>query len=290
MENIMYTRLLCVSANQCFDASDDQNSGLYKMLGELAEACKSDGRKIISSSSKDGKKYFSAGNYCGFACLTDGTLIEILPTAKGGAAEARKLLCAEFCRRCGAVFDASGFDPDMNFMEYLISVFAGETMKIIKSGVLSAYASIEENVTSVQGTILFSENNRRNLVHRERIYVRHEVFTSDRAENRIIKAAATIFNKNTANSHSSHLLKEALSFLDDVRKIYDVKAEFSKCINARNTKKYNTVLSICRMIFDKDEGTAFTAKNISCAQFYEMMPQEQKHKVKVVPVSKRERA
>ena len=49
-----------------------------------------------------------------------------------------------------------------------------------------------------------------------------------------------------------------------------MEVEFSKCINARNTKKYSTILNICRMLFDRNEGTAFSGKYISCAQFYRM--------------------
>lgn len=264
----MYNKYLCVSVNESIAASPPDNSELSHLLGEFAEACTDDGRNIITVNRSNDMKYFTVGPYCGFACFTDGTLLEILPRTKSGTAEARKRLCVEFCKRCGAPFDHSGFDPDMNFLEYFISVFANETMKIIKSGVLSTYTSREENLNSVQGTILFSENNRRNLVHRERIYVRHDVFTPDRAENRIIKAAAAKFNKITANSKSSHLLKEALSFLDEVVVPYNINAEFSKCINTRNTKKYSIILSICRMLFDQNEGTAFSGKSISCAQFY----------------------
>ena len=266
----MYTRHLCVSANEQIAEFSGKNPGLSKSLGEFAEICAADGRKAITVSQKNGVKYFMAGSYCGFACLADGTLVEILPHTENGTENARRELCTEFCRRCGYAFSPSGFDPDMNFMEYFISVFAGETMKIIKSGVLSTYASREENLTSVQGTIMFAENIRRNLVHRERIYVRHDIFTPDRAENRIIKAAAKMLNKITANSHSSHLLKEALSFLDEVYVPLDIAAEFGKCINTRNTKKYSTTLNICRMLFDRNEGTAFSGKDILCAQFYKI--------------------
>ena len=273
----MYTKHLCVSTNEMIAEFSPENSESAKMFGEFAEACKTDGRIIITASQKDGIKFFTAGSYCGFVCLADGTLIAILPRIKGGKAEARKLLCKEFCKRCGADFDPFRYDPDMNFLEYFISIFAGETMKIIKSGVLSTYASREENLTSVQGTILFSENNRRNLVHRERVYVRHDVFTPDRAENRIIKAAAKMLNKITANSGSSHLLKETLSFLDEVMLPYNVAAEFSKCINTRNTKKYSIILSICKMLYDKNEGTAFLGKSILCAQLYKLDTETQRH-------------
>ena len=266
----MYTRHICVSAHEKIADISRENSGITAMLSELAAECAADGRKVVAVAEKDGRRYFTAGSYCGFACLADGTLIEILPPVGSSAAYARNVLCAEFCRRCGHKFSPADMRPDSNFLEYVISVFAGETMKIIKSGVLSNYTSCEENLTSVQGTILFAENIRRNLVHRERIYVRHDIFTPDRAENRIIKAAASMFMKLTADSRSSHLLKEALSFLDDVKLPFDPAAEFSKCINTRNTKKYSTILSICRMLFDRNEGTALSGKYISCAQFYKM--------------------
>lgn len=266
----MYTRHICVTVGENIAETAQENGSLSAMLGDFAGACAADGRKAVTVCQEDGAKYYRAGSYCGFACLADGTLIEILPPVGRDSVYARKVLCAEFCKRCGFTFSPSAFAPEMNFLEFFISVFAGETMKIIKSGVLSAYASCEENVTSVQGTILFSENIRRNLVHRERLYVRHDVFTPDRAENRLIKAAASVLIKLTADSRSSHLLKEALSFLDEVAVPHSIAAEFGRCINTRNTKKYSTILAICRMLFDKGEGTSFSGKNVICAQFYKV--------------------
>ncbi|MDO4863364.1 MAG: hypothetical protein Q4A05_04255 [Ruminococcus sp.] len=266
----MYNRLICVSANDTIAELSPENGELSAMLGEFAEVCAADGRDAVTVSRTGGRSRFTAGSYCGFVCLADGTLIEILPRTDDGTADARKALCTELCRRCGASFGPSGFDPEVNFMEFLIALFAGETMKIIKSGVLSTYTSREENMNTVHGTILFSENIRRNLVHRERIYVRHDVFTPDRAENRIIKAAAAMLLKLTASSHSSHLLMEALSYLDEVKVPHDVTAEFAKCMNTRNTKKYSVVLNICRMLFDRSEGTSFSGKFVQCAQLYKM--------------------
>ena len=266
----MYTRHYCVSANGRFRVLSDRKGELTAILTEFAEVCKTDGREVLTVSHKNGSRFFNTGPFCGFICLTDGTLIEFLPRTKEGTDAARRALCAEFCKRCGYTFRESDLRPDMNFLEYFISVFAGETMKIIKSGVLSTYTSREENLTSVQGNILFSENIRRNLAHRERVYVRHDVFTPDRAENRIIKAAAAMLIKLTTDPHSSHLLKEALSYLDEVAVPYDIAREFSKCINTRNTRKYGTILSICRMLFDRAEGSAVSGKHISCAQLYEI--------------------
>ena len=271
----MYTRHICVSANECITEISEENSGFPSMLGEFAEVCEAEGRQAVTLSGKKGRKYFKAGSYCGFVYFADGTLLEILPKAED-TTSARRILAAEFCRRCGFDLSKAVFDPEINFLEFFISVFSGETTKIIKSGVLSAYASREDNLTSVQGTIMFAENIRRNLVHKERVYVRHDVFTSDRAENRIIKASAKMLIKMTANSHSSRLLNEALAFLDEVNIRGNITAEFGKCVNARNTKKYSTVLSIGRMLFDKNEGTAFSSKYVTCAQLFNIEPQAEK--------------
>ena len=51
------------------------------MLGEFAAICRSEGREAISVSQQKGVRYFTAGSYCGFAFLANGTLIEILPSA-----------------------------------------------------------------------------------------------------------------------------------------------------------------------------------------------------------------
>ena len=268
----MYTRHICVSVNEIIADTSPGNSNIIPMLSEFAEACKADGIEAVTFCQKKDTGYFIAGSYCGFAALSDGTLIEILPKTDNPQSD----LCAEFCKRCGADINSSDLKNDMSFPEFFISVFAAETMKIIKSGVLSTYTTREENMTTVHGTIMFSENMRRNLVHRERLYVRHDVFTPDRAENRIIKAAASILLKITANSHSSHLLKEALSFLDEVARPVNINHEFAKCINTRNTKKYSTILNICRMMFDKNEGTLISGKNILCAQFYKLLPPDDK--------------
>lgn len=272
----MYTRQFSINTNEWIAVSASRNRELSEILGRLAELTTADGSDVLTVSVKKGVRYFMAGKYCGFVCFADGTLVEILPRTKGGKVNARIALCEDFCQRCGHKFSPSDLHDDMNFMEYFISVFAAETMKIIKSGVLSAYTSREENMTSVQGTIMFAENIRRNLTHKERLYVRHDVFTSDRAENRIIKAAAMMFNKLTANGRSSQLLKEALSYLDEVKVPRNIRAEFSQCINTRNTRKYSTVLSICRMLFDEKEGSCLTEKNIACAQFYRLPAQAEK--------------
>ncbi len=244
-------------------------SAHYEMLDEFAENCQMRNKMAVISQQENDKKFITAGSYCGFIKLIDGSVIEIFPKYDKDKQLAKKLLFMEFCKRCGFEFDDKFFDYETSFMENMIAVFARESMKILKSGVLSQYTAVEENLNTVQGKILFSENNRINLLHRERIYVRHDIFSPDRAENRLLKAAASKLIKVTDNPHSSHLLRQITAYLDDVKKNVDYTNEFSKCVNTRNTKKYSTVLSICRMLLDNHSETYFSGKYVSCAMLFE---------------------
>lgn len=252
---------------------NSENKTLFEMLADFALRCDTEKRPVLTLYEKDKHKIIIAGNYVGFARLTDGTLLEILPnitesTSDKCVCDARKSLCLKLCNICDIRYSDVYAENTPDFMEYFISLFVNECMKIIKSGLLCGYASIEENLTMVQGNILFSENIRRNLVHKERMYVRHDVFTPDRAENRIIKTAAVLMMKLTASPHNSLNLKKIFSFLDDVQTLRNCEAEFSKCINTRNTKKYSTVLNICRMLLNNHENTSFSGKYVSYALFF----------------------
>lgn len=250
-----------------------ENKVLFEMLGEFAENCELEGRSAVKLNGNS----IESGDCCGFIRLVDGTLIEILPNVQSDDINAaRENLCRSFCSRIGYGFGDSRLSESANFMEYFISVFAAESMKIIKSGVLSAYLTREENMTSVQGTIMFAENMRKNLTHRERLYVRHEVFSPDRAENRLMKAAAQKLMKLTEDPRSSQLLKQVTAFLDEVKPLRNPAEEFSKCVNTRNTKKYSAVLEICRMLFDRHTGTAFSGKYVSCALLFDSVCQDLK--------------
>ena len=58
----MYTRHICVSANEKIADISAKNGELGMMLGEFAEVCEADGRKAVSAAEKNGKKYTLVDN------------------------------------------------------------------------------------------------------------------------------------------------------------------------------------------------------------------------------------
>ena len=95
----MYTRHICVKANERIAEISPENTELAKMLGEFADVCEAGGKKAVTLERKKGSEYFMAGSYCGFACLSDGTLLEILPPVRSSANDAATNLTRQFSAR-----------------------------------------------------------------------------------------------------------------------------------------------------------------------------------------------
>jgi 5-methylcytosine-specific restriction endonuclease McrBC regulatory subunit McrC len=99
--------------------------------------------------------------------------------------------------------------------------------------------------------------------------VRHDVFTPDRAENRLIKTAAAVLAKLTQEHRNGQELKKLMIYLDEVKLSDSCERDFAACVNTRNAKKYTAVLNICRMLLAK-KSSGFSGKYASCAIFFPM--------------------
>lgn len=251
-----------------------ENASLFEMLEDFVLRNNSEDRQVMELTSENGRKVIKAAGYVGLVQLNNGTQIEIYPKVSESAVEAKKILSRllsvyleiPYSDSFGKLLDS----PEVSFMEYFISVYVRECMKIMKSGMLSGYTSVEENSTTMQGSIVFSENIRKNLTHRERLYVRHDVFTPDRSENRLMKTTANLMQKLSHDHQNSQNLKKILLFLDDVKLSDNCDIDFANCINTRNSKKYSVILNMCRLFLKSKSRKGFSGKYVSCALLFPM--------------------
>lgn len=273
----MADKLITKTEGETILELSDDNRELFEMIEDFALRSNTEKKTVLRLDIDNGEKVIKATDHVGIIRFENGTAVELLPKFADKKTDddiARKIFFRMLCSLFGIPYseDVSGAvnAEDNTFLEYFISVYVRECMKIIKSGMLSGYQSVEENTSSVQGTVLFAENNRRNLVHRERLYVRHDVFTNDRAENRLMKSAASIMTKFTKSHHNAQGLKKILVYLDEVKLSDDYEADFSKCANTRNAKKYNIVLNICRLFLRNRKRPEYTGRYVSYAMIFSM--------------------
>lgn len=83
------------------------------------------------------------------------------------------------------------FDEEVGLVEAIVPAFVDLVKHALRKGILQGYRSIEESLQTVRGRIRFGDQIRWRFGLAPPIEVRHDEYTEDIEENRLIKAAIT---------------------------------------------------------------------------------------------------
>lgn len=167
-------------------------------------------------------KVITAKNYVGVITTRDGTEIEILPklTLEGDDSDqaVRKVFLTMLRTVQEAPFKtfrtAHLNTSRMRLLDLFVRMFLDEAHRLIQRGLKSDYALTQDNETCVRGKIVFSEHIRKNLLHRERIFVEYDVFSVDCPENRLVKSTAVYLQRHATDLQNRKDLRIVLSVMD----------------------------------------------------------------------------
>ena len=163
-------------------------------------------------------KVITAKNYVGVITTRDGTEIEILPklTLEGDDSDqaVRKVFLTMLRTVQEAPFKtfrtAHLNTSRMRLLDLFVRMFLDEAHRLIQRGLKSDYALTQDNETCVRGKIVFSEHIRKNLLHRERIFVEYDVFSVDCPENRLVKSTAVYLQRHATDLQNRKDLRVVL--------------------------------------------------------------------------------
>ncbi|HYD48593.1 MAG TPA: hypothetical protein VEB21_09605, partial [Terriglobales bacterium] len=144
-----------------------------------------------------GRRVVQVTSFVGVIRAPDGFQIEVLPKvgkAIGGSAqEARQLLIEMLCCLQGfrhvQTDNAKISAARMPLLEVFIAEFLRAVSRIVKSGLRSDFASRQDNLFALRGKLLIAPQVRQNLHRADRFFAEHDDFTTDRPENRLLRAA-----------------------------------------------------------------------------------------------------
>ena len=89
-----------------------------------------------------------------------------------------------------------------------IIMFLDELEKLVKKGLRSDYLLEESNKKFLKGKLLFNENLKRNLAHKERFYTQSDEFSQYLAQNRLIKSTLKLLSKQILSAKTSSRLTQ----------------------------------------------------------------------------------
>jgi 5-methylcytosine-specific restriction enzyme subunit McrC len=87
------------------------------------------------------------------------------------------------------------FAHDLDLTEVLAIMLARMVQQATRRGLLNGYQCEDESLSAPRGRVLFDDQIRRHLGNSPPIEVRHDVFTSDVVENRLLLAALTVIGR-----------------------------------------------------------------------------------------------
>ncbi len=192
-------------------------------------------------------KVLQAQNYVGVLQTKDGTTIEILPKIR----EVDTMTSKEILVRMLQTLKKSPFkhfnmghlkSTNMPLLEIFITMFLDELSELIKKGIKSDYITKEENLAYLKGKLQIKEQIAKNYIHKERFYVAHDEYVSDRVENRLIKSVLHYVYKQSKSNSNKKRIREYLFVFDDVGVSHSIKSDFSKIKLGRQMKDYEQIL------------------------------------------------
>ena len=245
----------------------------------LTEQGKEDAPELMHISRRRGVgDVVTAKNYVGLIALKDGTAIEILPKVHSqddpDGIKAKKLVLdmlrtlPDFPSRTAQV---AGVDLSrLDIFEIFIRMFLDEVYGIAKRGLKCGYEAVEENSARFKGKLIFSQQMRRNLLHKERSYIRYDVFTVNRPENRILKAALELLFRRTRSHHSRTDIKNLLQSFAEVETSSNFRGDFQKCSKDRTVKDYAAALQWSRVFLTGESFTNYAGSEDAFALLFPM--------------------
>ncbi len=256
---------------------------IFDSLEQFVLANKSDdgteALELMTVSSKKGiGKIISVKNYVGIIVMNDGTVIEILPKIFSHTdisnSQSKKLLLDMLKSLKDSPFKSLQ-SSDMQIeklpiFEIFIHMFLKEVFTIVKRGLKCSYEAIENNETFLKGKVLFSRHIKYNHAHKEKTYIEYDEFTTNRPENKLIKATLEFLYLRSNSSKNKSDIKTLMNSFSEVKASENLKNDFEKTVIDRNLKDYTVAIHWCKVFLSGKSFTAFSGSEIATALLFPM--------------------
>jgi 5-methylcytosine-specific restriction enzyme subunit McrC len=183
------------------------------------------------------------------------TTIEVLPKAdkeKGNEKGWQEVLL-DMLKTCHLLKAKQSGEANLKLkansvFELYFELFVNEVEQLIRQGLIKKYRKKEGNRTALKGALLFSQHITKNIVHKEKFYVRYTDYNKNHIEHQILfEALLAIQALNTSSLLSDRIGRILLDF-PMVNRIKVNEKTFSTLVENRKTAPYQLALDIAELI------------------------------------------
>lgn len=227
----------------------------FDWLCELSFKFKENGATLLQIDNKYGLRWDS---YVGVLELPCGTQLEILPkhhTENDCVDKSRDLLkkliknALHLKTRDSGVASNQLFDVPLN--EWVIGQFLSELDLLVKCGLRFSYQRIEEEQRYLRGQLNVVSQMRQPPGRDHCFHIRHDLFSPDRPENRLLKLVVEKIAKATGNPDNWRLSNELRSILGEIKASNHITRDLQHWSNERLMSHYRSVKPWCELILNQ---------------------------------------
>jgi 5-methylcytosine-specific restriction enzyme subunit McrC len=145
--------------------------------------------------------------------------------------------------------------------EILITQFLQATSKLIKKGLRNEYQRVEKESSFLKGQLLTAKQVRQRPGQQHYFHVSHDIFSANRAENKLLHSALSQVLRWTKSSNNQRLARELLFVFNDIENSIDYKNDFRKWSNDRTLAHYRDIKPWCELILNQQSPITMSGTN-----------------------------
>lgn len=230
----------------------------YDWLLEQYARQKTSGSPLLSVA---GRKSLKLDSFVGFIQSPCGTSIEILPKHfrqqpdDNAIEQSRRVLLKMIAVSLNLPVRDMG-TADLKLLkhplpEWIYARFLQELDRLYKRGLCFTYESVEEESRFLRGQLNTTLQLRQPPGREHRFQIRHEIFTANRPENRLIKRALECARNQVRQADNWRLANEFSHLLDPISASDDVKGDFQRWNDNRLMVAYRDIRPWCELIIHR---------------------------------------
>ena len=229
-----------------------------------------------------------AQNYVGIIQIRRGQVLEILPKVDLGnhndaqeektqaeQDEATRQVFLNMLRTWRGIhaqFNTSNIRtiPRFNMLEIFVRLFLENLQRLTQRGLAKHYQSIEENLPSLKGRILFPQHIRMNMANRARFYVQYDEFNATRPANRLIHSAIDKLKPMVRQPSNQQLLHQMKIYFHEIPTSQNHPDDWRKQKIDRAMQHYQAVMQWVGLFLFGQGLTTFSGKHIEHCLLFPM--------------------
>jgi 5-methylcytosine-specific restriction enzyme subunit McrC len=247
----------------------------FEYLCKLSIQCRKSGANLVQEESRTSLRLDS---YVGVIETPCGTVLEILPKHANDASDARvsrnilrrmleAILELPASREVGSA-NIELFDSPLH--EWVMAQFLAELDTLVKRGIRFDYQRIEEEQRYLRGQLNVVGQMRQAPGRQHFFQIRHDVFLSDRPENRLIKAALDKICTRTQAPESWRLAHELVGRIAEIPSSRQIAIDFKSWRKDRLMAHYQPIKPWCQLVLGEQMPLAIQGETRGMSMLFPM--------------------